>query len=34
VRKALISMENLLVGAVAVLLLVYLFVSLIRPEKF
>jgi len=27
-------MENLLVGAVAVLLLIYLFVSLIRPEKF
>jgi len=27
-------MENAIVGAVAALLLVYLFVSLIRPEKF
>jgi K+-transporting ATPase KdpF subunit len=33
VREALI-MENIVVGGVAVLLLVYLFVSLIRPEKF
>jgi K+-transporting ATPase KdpF subunit len=29
-----LTMENILVGAVAVLLLAYLFVSLIRPEQF
>jgi len=33
-RKALTLMENILVGIVAVGLIVYLFVSLIRPEKF
>jgi len=27
-------MENILVGIVSVLLLIYLFVALIRPEKF
>jgi len=27
-------MENLVVGGVSILLLIYLFVSLIRPEKF
>jgi K+-transporting ATPase KdpF subunit len=34
VRKAVSAMENLLVGGVAVLLLIYLLVALIRPEKF
>jgi K+-transporting ATPase KdpF subunit len=34
VREVVIAMENIIVGAVAALLLGYLFVSLIRPEKF
>jgi len=27
-------MENLIVGAIAILLFIYLFVAMIRPEKF
>jgi len=27
-------MENLIVGAVALLLFIYLFVAMVRPEKF
>jgi len=27
-------MENLIVGAIALLLFIYLFVAMIRPEKF
>jgi len=27
-------MENIIVGAIAVLLFIYLFVAMIRPEKF
>jgi K+-transporting ATPase KdpF subunit len=33
VREAL-AMENVIVGGISMLLLAYLFVSLIRPEKF
>jgi|GEM_PF-1718350 K+-transporting ATPase KdpF subunit len=33
-REAVTAMENIVVGIVAVLLLGYLLVSLIRPEKF
>jgi len=33
-RKAVILMENIIVGVVSVVLIIYLFVSLIRPELF
>jgi K+-transporting ATPase KdpF subunit len=33
-RKAVILMENIIVGVVSVILIIYLFVSLIRPELF
>ena len=33
-REAVNFMENIIVGAIAVVLIIYLFVSLIRPELF
>jgi K+-transporting ATPase KdpF subunit len=33
-RKTLKLMENLIVGAIALLLFLYLFAAMIRPEKF
>jgi K+-transporting ATPase KdpF subunit len=33
-REAVITMENIIVGAVSAVLIIYLFVSLIRPELF
>ncbi|HUC86024.1 MAG TPA: K(+)-transporting ATPase subunit F [Candidatus Acidoferrales bacterium] len=33
-RKALKFMENIIVGLIALALFVYLFVAMVRPEKF